>query len=78
MSTPSIKYEGIAVRTTGYIVDVTHEGTESTNCHSIDYRDYHVWLAANRGIPKSKAMVVEVTPRVHDQRPGWTRSALSS
>ncbi len=72
------QYEGIAVRTTGYIVGVTHEGTESTNCHSVDYRDYHVWLVQNQGDPKSKAIVVEVTPRVHDQRPGWSASALSS
>ena len=25
-----------------------------------------------KGDPKSKALVVEVTPRVHDQRPGWS------
>ena len=71
------RYEGIAVRTIGYIVGVKHEGTESTNCHSLDYRDYHVWLTANASDPRSKAMVVEVTPRVRDQRPGWTSSALS-
>lgn len=71
------QYEGIAVRTTGYIVGVKHEGTESTNCHSLDYRDYHVWLAPNAGDPRSKAIVIEVTPRVRDQRPGWTASALS-
>lgn len=71
------QYEGIAVRTTGYIVSVRHEGTESTNCHALDERDYHVWLAPNAGDPKSKAVVVEVTPRVRDQRPGWSSSALS-
>jgi len=72
------QYEGIAVRTVGYIADVRHEGTESTNCHSLDYRDYHVWLVPNQGDPKSKALVVEVTPRVRDERPGWSSSALSS
>ena len=44
----------------------------------MDYRDYHVWLVVNQGDPKSKALVVEVTPRVHDQRSGWSASALSS
>lgn len=72
------QYEGIAVRTIGYIVAVKHEGTESTNCHSLDYRDFHVWLAANPGDPKSKAIVIEVTPRVRDQRNGWSDSALAS
>ncbi len=71
------QYEGIAVRTTGYIIGVKHESTESTNCHALDYRDYHVWLAASASDPKSKAIVIEVTPRVRDQRPGWTSSALS-
>lgn len=71
------QYEGIAVRTVGYIAGVKHEGTESTNCHALDYRDYHVWLVVNAGDPRSKSMVIEVTPRVRDQRPGWTASALS-
>jgi hypothetical protein len=72
------QYEGIAVRAVGYIAGVKHEGTESTNCHSLDDRDYHVWLTPNPGDPKSKSMVVEVTPRVRAQRPGWTASALAS
>lgn len=71
------QYEGIAVRTVGYIIGVRHEGTESPNCHSLDDRDYHVWLTLNPDDPKSKAMVIEVTPRVQDQRAGWTSSALS-
>ena len=71
------QYEGIAVRATGYIVGVKHEGTESTNCHSLDDRDYHMWLTVNPDDPRSKSLVIEVTPRVQDQRPGWTSAALS-
>ena len=71
------QYEGIAVRTTGYIVGVKHEGTESTNCHSLDDRDYHIWLTVNPDDLRSKSLVIEVTPRVQDQRPGWTSTALS-
>src|SRR5262249_33673387 len=51
------KYEGVAVRTTGYVLKVVHEGTESTNCHATDYRDYHMWLAVNAGDDRTKAMV---------------------
>jgi hypothetical protein len=71
-------YEGAPLRTVGYILSVKHEGTESTNCQFADgqYRDFHVWLAPNAGDDRSKAIVVEVAPRVRSQRPGWTDSAL--
>jgi hypothetical protein len=68
--------EGVAVRVEGYILDVRHEGTESTNCHAVDYRDFHMWLAANASDGKDQAMVIEVTPRIRDKRPGWTDAAL--
>ena len=68
--------EGVAVRTVGYVLLVRHEGTESTNCHAVDYRDFHIWLAANASDSRSQAMIVEVTPRVRDRRPGWTDAAL--
>ena len=69
--------EGVAIRTVGYLLAYKHEGTESTNCHSVDYRDYHMWLAVSPSDAKSDAMVVEVTPRIQDQRSGWTSSAFS-
>lgn len=72
------QYEGVAVRTVGYLVDVRHEGTESPNCHDVDHRDFHVWIVPNQGDGKAKAMVVEVAPRVRDMRQGWTDAALSS
>lgn len=72
------QYEGVAVRTVGYLVDVKHEGTESPNCHDVDHRDFHVWIVPNQGDGKASAMVVEVAPRVRDLRPGWTDAALSS
>ncbi|HZU78063.1 MAG TPA: hypothetical protein VFA70_14950 [Dehalococcoidia bacterium] len=72
------QYEGVAVRTTGYILGVRHEGTESPNCHDVDHRDFHIWLAVSANDTKDTSMVVEVTPRVRDMRPGWTDSALQS
>lgn len=71
-------YEGVAIRTVGYLVDVKHEGTESPNCHDVDHRDFHVWIVPNQSDGKASAMVVEVAPRVRDQRPGWTDTALSN
>lgn len=70
--------EGIAVRTVGYLLAYRHEGTESPNCHSVDYRDFHMWLAVNPTDSKADAMVVEVTPRVNAIRSGWTSSTFSS
>ena len=70
--------EGIAVRVTGYIAGVKHEGTESTNCHDVDNRDFHVWLVAQAGDDRSKSVVVEVTPRVNALRAGWTSSAQAT
>jgi hypothetical protein len=70
------QYEGVSVRTTGYVIAVKHEGTESTNCHAVDYRDFHVWLSTDPSNGKAQSMVVEVTPRVRDMRPGWTDTAL--
>jgi hypothetical protein len=72
------QYEGIAVRTVGYIAGVRHEGTESTNCHSLDDRDFHVWLVPNSSDARSKSMVIEITPRVRALRPGWADSSLNS
>lgn len=71
------KNEGVAVRVVGYIAGVKHEGTESTNCHDVDYRDFHVWLVPNANDDRSKSVVIEVTPRVRDLRAGWTDSRLS-
>lgn len=69
--------EGIAVRTVGYLLAYKHEGTESTNCESVDYRDFHMWLAVNPTDSKADAMVVEVTPRVNALRSGWSSSTFS-
>jgi hypothetical protein len=68
------RYEGAPVETTGYILDYKHEGTESTNCHASDYRDYHMWLAVNASDSKAQSIVIEITPRVMAQRPGWAGS----
>lgn len=72
------QHEGAPVEVEGYILDYKHEGTESTNCHSTDYRDFHVWFGLSASAPRSQSMVIEITPRVRDQRTGWTDSAIAS
>lgn len=72
------QYEGAAIRTVGYLLAFKHEGTESTNCHALDYRDFHMWLAVNPTDSKADAMVIEVTPRINALRSGWTSSNFSS
>src|SRR5581483_10391291 len=64
------QYEGTPVRMIGWIYGSRHEGTESTNCHSTDYRDFHVWVVPDSGDDRTQAVVCEVAPRVRAQRPG--------
>jgi hypothetical protein len=71
------QYEGIPVRVVGYFYGDKHEGTESTNCHSTAYRDYHTWIVPDSGDDRTLAIVAEVTPRVAALRSGWTSTALS-
>jgi hypothetical protein len=71
------QYEGTPVRVVGWIYGDRHEGTESTNCHSTDYRDFHVWVVPDSGDDRTQAIVAEVTPRVRALRAGWTDDALS-
>ncbi len=71
------QYEGTPVRVVAWIYGDRHEGTESTNCHSTEYRDYHVWIVPNSGDDRTQAVVAEVTPRVRALRSGWSDSTLA-
>jgi hypothetical protein len=72
------RYEGIPVSVEGYLASAKVEGPESPNCHGADgkYRDWHVWLSATPGRDRTRSVVVEVTPRVRAQHPGWRIAAL--
>lgn len=73
------KYEGIPVRVEGYLAYVIEgssgkkvggiqEGKEACNCHrpksEFEHVDYHLWLVKKPGDPLSKAIVVEMAPRM--------------
>jgi hypothetical protein len=73
------RYEGLPVSVEGYLAGAKVEGPESPNCHGADpkYRDWHVWLVGSPGADRSTSIVVEATPRVRAERPGWRISELT-
>ena len=72
------RYEGIPVSVEGYLADAKEQGPESTNCHGNDLQshDLHIWLTKTAGQDRSRSIVVEATPRVRANHPGWTVRAL--
>lgn len=75
-------FEGIPVRTIGYIVAIKVESRgsgESTNCHftGTDEVDWHVPLVQAAGDGEKTSIVVETTPRVRESHPKWTPEALA-
>lgn len=72
------RWEGIPVSVEGYVAGAKVEGPETPNCHGADgkYRDWHVWLAPSPGRDRRGSIVVETTPRVRAERPGWRLSAV--
>ena len=72
------KYEGLPVAVEGYLAGAKKSGPESTNCHSEDYTDYHVWLTGEAvGNDRTQSIVVEPTPRTLDKHPAWTTKLLN-
>lgn len=74
------EYEGAAVVVEAYLVKVTVEMPEPSNCYGRDStrRDWHLHLgmAPDAGIMQST--IVEVTPRFRALHPEWTRRRLDS
>ncbi len=70
------QYEGVAVQTTGYVVEERYIGAESVNCNSTTYANYHLWISDNASDPPVLGMVVVVTPRIMVNRPGWTVKSI--
>jgi hypothetical protein len=66
------RWESRSVMVEGYLIDAVTEGHEACNCGSDTYVDHHLWLAASPAAPKSKALVVEVSPRAWPTHPSWS------
>jgi len=70
------KWESRAVMVEGYLIhDVVKEAEEACNCGSDEYVDHHLWLAPTPGSVRTRAMVVEVSPRLWPAHPSWSNRA---
>jgi hypothetical protein len=71
------QWECKAVMVEGYLIHVpVREGPEHCNCSSQQYEDHHMWLAQTPSSPRSKAMVVEISPRGWLCHPNWQNAAV--
>jgi hypothetical protein len=69
-------YEGVAVRTTGWVVAARRLGADPANCDSEANHDWALWIGAGAGDALSTTLVVILTPQMIAQRPGWTDYSL--
>lgn len=67
------RYEGIPIAVEGYLANVKEEGPESPNCHGAghEFRDYHIWFTKSPDDDRSSSIVVEATPPIRSDHPGW-------
>ncbi len=75
-------YEGVAVRTVGYIVAYKPQNRgsgEGTNCHftAASETDTHMALVEGEGDAEKTSIVIEFTPRFLKGHPNWNRQKLS-
>jgi hypothetical protein len=72
--------EGLPVSVVGYVALARREGPETPNCHSTTDVDFHIWIIDHPGGSSDRigSIVVEATPRVRVNHPGWTVGALNN
>jgi hypothetical protein len=75
-----MRYEGLPIALEGYLVGVKESGPESCNCHgaAFEFRDHHLWLAPSADDDRTRAVVVETTPRVRAKHPHWDTQTLNT
>ncbi len=69
------RYEGSPIAVEGYVWGVEPNASgEQTNCgaKTAPLIDWHIWLIRSAGDDRTHAIVVETTPRVRKDHPGWT------
>jgi hypothetical protein len=82
------KWEGIPVRVEGFLALTDRSGRlvagipmgpELCNCQKkgSEFVDYHLWLVNRVGDKKVTSIVIEMTPRVRNDNPGWTIKNLN-
>jgi hypothetical protein len=74
------QYEGAAVMVEAYLVKVTVEMPEPTNCYSRDAarRDWHLQLGNTPDAGILESIVAEITPRFRALHPEWSKPTLDS
>jgi hypothetical protein len=73
--------DGDRIAVAGLLLDAKPSVAETCNCSYPDsaWRDFHIWIAGDKpNADASKSFVVEITPRVRAQHPGWTLKKLRS
>lgn len=69
-----------AGRIEGEVIDVAYARPEATNCFNPCARDVHILLAKNKGVGKSRQVVLEVTPVFRawagEQGMDWSEESL--
>jgi len=71
--------DGDRVTVSGLVFDAKYSDPETCNCSfaAEPWLDLHIWLVRDRpNAEKSKSFVVEMTPRVRLEHPGWTLKKL--
>lgn len=66
------RYEGSPVQVEGYLLSAKKMSPETCNCHSVEYVDYHIWMADHPDKVREQSIVIEVSPRVQSYHPEWT------
>lgn len=74
------EYEQMAVAVEGFLTDAKISGPETTNCNGVENEmlDFHMWLVETRRRDRAKSIVVEPTPRLRAQNPGWSLTRLNA
>jgi hypothetical protein len=78
------QYEGTPVMVEGFLADARQEKGEKCNCNGgaqassapAAMCDVHVWLTSDPDKNRTRAVVVEVTPRGKSLHPSWRETAL--
>lgn len=71
-----MEFQGVRIE--GFLRRVDKEGPESCNCYSSDHVDHHLWLGETPSATIRQCMVVEVSPRLLPQHPGWVKARLDT
>jgi hypothetical protein len=71
------RYEGLPIQVEGWLAGAKKQGPESCNCHSADDVDNHLWIVDSPNKDRAQSVVVEITPRLRAEHPGWAFSHIS-